>query len=91
MLFTPTYVEKKNGLTDGVGIDDMLTASVVNRYVNMEYNHEHNNLQSNCKINTPNSSSVSTLISPSLFVDTTEGEINVETDELFGVLILQLL
>ena len=42
------------GLPDGVGIDNMLPASAVNQYLNIEYNNGNHNLQINGYISTSN-------------------------------------
>ena len=47
---TNIYLMEINGLPDGICIDDMLPAPILNQYVNMEYNNEHHNLQSNGNI-----------------------------------------
>ena len=49
---------ENNGLMDGVGINDMLHASVINQYVNLEYNNKHHRLQSNGNISTSSNLSV---------------------------------
>ena len=54
------------GLLYGVGIYDMLPASALDQYVNMEYNNYRHNLQRNNNISASNNSSVSTLNSPSV-------------------------
>ena len=51
-IYTNIYVMENNGLTDGVGIGDMLLASALNQYINMKYNNEQHNLQINGKIST---------------------------------------
>ena len=65
-ISTNGCLRENNGLPDGVGIDDMLPASALNQYVNMEYNNEHNNLHRNGNISKSNNSSVSTLTTPSV-------------------------
>ena len=36
-IFTNRYLRENNGLTDGVNIYDVLPASALNQYANMEY------------------------------------------------------
>ena len=71
-ISTNGCLRENNGLPDGVGIDDMLPASALNQYVNMEYNYEHHNLQINGNISTSKNLSLSTFTSPS--VTSTNGE-----------------
>ena len=57
-ISTNRYLMENNGLMDGVGINDMLHASVINQYVNLEYNNKHHSLQSNGNISTSSNLSV---------------------------------
>ena len=65
-ISTNRYLREDNVLPDGVEIDGMLPASAPNQYAKMEYKNEHHNLQSNGNISTSNTSSLSTLTSPSV-------------------------
>ena len=53
-ISTYRYLMENNGFPDGVGIDVMLPASVLNQYANTEYNNENHNLLRYDNISTPN-------------------------------------
>ena len=60
------HLRENNGLPDGVDIDDILPASVLNQCVNIKYNNKYCKFQINSNIPTSNYSSVPTLTSPSV-------------------------
>ena len=72
-IYTNRYLRENNGLPDGVYIGDMLPASKLNQYVNIEYNNEHHNFQRNGNISTSYNSSVSTLTSTSVTLKNDKG------------------
>ena len=49
-ISTNIYLMENNGLPDVLVIDDMLSASALNHYSNMDYNNEPHNILSNGNI-----------------------------------------